>query len=222
VTRQRGGREERREKGEGNTAPSHLARRVPDLELALPPVRQSGAVSQVGSADGDLGARVEAAADVAEHQAGLADALFAFFCVFFWGWWRLRREGRTESLTIGCVCARLQSSSSLFHALTESPRSTSLTRGINGVLGSAAAAPTPRMAFGPAGGGGAAGREVFFCWREHWTFGVRVRFLPCLCLILFSVLAPVLRGDGRSLPLLEQPPISLSRWFGLARREIDR
>ena len=42
-------------------------------------------MSQVGSADGDLGARVEAAADVAEHQAGLADALFAFFCVFFWG-----------------------------------------------------------------------------------------------------------------------------------------
>jgi hypothetical protein len=76
---------ERREKGERTTAPSHLARRVPDLELALPPVRQSGAVSQVGSADGDLGARVEAAADVAEHQAGLADALFAFFCVFFLG-----------------------------------------------------------------------------------------------------------------------------------------
>ena len=51
-----------------------LARRVPDLELAGPAVGERRAVAEVGGSDGDLGPGVEAASDVAEHEAGLADA----------------------------------------------------------------------------------------------------------------------------------------------------
>ena len=61
-----------------------LARGVPDLELAAPSIAQGGSVPEIGSPDGDLRSRVEAAADVAEHEAGLAHALVGEVVLLFW------------------------------------------------------------------------------------------------------------------------------------------